>query len=238
MKAIRMYLGIEIAMALFNSCVMNCLETEKKFNDSTTSYPNLKPVKVDEIKTKLAQDGHKYKIVYIYDVCDNLFGKYISQTLIPQAEKDKDNIGIYAIASNCGWLKGIEPEFEKYNINLTPYYIRDNSPEYILYKNTTNDNLQGNRITRIAKHLFANTDKMDVISTNNTCFVVNSQNKIKLARYTCKTKQGIKSVVIPCPIEKIKEPLDKIDFDSIVEIEQEINVKDYIYIIYFEEYNK
>ena len=86
--------------------------------------------------------------------------------------------------------------------------------------------------------MFTNTDKMDKILTNNTCFVVNSDNKIKLARYTCNTKQGEKSVVIPCPIEKITEPLDKIDFDAITEIKQEANVNDYIYIIYFQEYDR
>ena len=132
----------------------------------------------------------------------------------------------------------LKPEFEKYNINLTPYYIHDNSPEYILYKNVKNIDRPDNRITRIAKNLFTNTDKMDKILTNNTCFVVNSDNKIKLARYTCNTKQGEKSVVIPCPIEKITEPLDKIDFDAITEIKQEANVNDYIYIIYFQEYDR
>ena len=233
-----LFTGLMLTVIMFNSCVQYCIETEKKFDNSTKSYPDLVPVKVDAIKTKSTQDNSKYKIIYIYEVCDNLFGKYISQTIIPQTKKDNNNIEIYAIASNCGWLKGIKPEFEKYNINLTPYYIHDNSLEYILYKNVKNIDRPDNRITRIAKNLFTNTDKMDKILTNNTCFVVNSDNKIKLARYTCNTKQGEKSVVIPCPIEKITEPLDKIDFDAITEIKQEANVNDYIYIIYFQEYDR
>lgn len=235
MKKIKIYVCLIVAIILLDSCVQVCVESEKKFVNSTSKYPNLTAVKVDDIKNKINQDNN-FKIIYIYEVCDNLFGKYISQNIIPYTEKH-NNITAYAIASNCGWLKGIEPEFNKHNIKLTPYYLRDNSPEYILYNKEKGNNQSDNRITRIAKHLFVNANSIEKIKTNNTCFVVNKENKIKLARLTCNTKQGKKSIIVPCPIEKISEPLNKVDFNSIIEINIEPNINDYLYLVYFSEYD-
>lgn len=222
--------AIALLATMLSSCVV-CIETERRYQRNPKKYTNLTPLTVAELKSKLQTDN--YKLVYIYEECEIVFGQYISKTLIPYVRQNKQlGIDLFAVNKHSGYLKDIEPTFEKNGIDLTPYYIRDNSPEFINYgKNRVAD-----RNERIAKALFSNAGKADKIP-NNVCYVVNKDNKIKLARYTCQTKQGPKSVVIPCPIERIKEPLDKIDFDAIVEIEQPIDETDYIYIIYFSKYN-
>lgn len=227
-----------LLIVMLSSCVQVCVETKQRYAKALQNYPDLIPLKVDEIETKMQEGGNEYKLVYIYDGCENMFGKYISQTLVPYAQNNRaQKIGVYAIANDCGWLKDIEPVFKNYNIELPRYYIRDNSPEFINHGKSSINDLPDNRSTRIAKRLFVNAEQADMIKTSNTCYVVNAENKIKLARYTCNTRQGVKSVVIPCPIERIAEPLDQVDFDSIMEIEQIADDTDDIYIIYFWRYN-
>lgn len=238
-----------LAALMFSSCVQVCVETERRYAEAPKKYPDLIPFTVNELASKIQSDGKDYKIVYIYDGCDNMFGRYISQSILPYVRNHPElGIGVYTLAGDCGWLEDIKPVFGKYNIDLPGCYIRDNSPEFINHgKNRIND-LPGNRLTRIANRLFVNAGNSDLIRTRNTCYVVNSENKIKLARYTCRTRQGVKSVVVPCPIERITEPLDKIDFDSVIEIEQsaddsgkftETDENDgYIHLIYFSQYNK
>ena len=86
MKKIKIYACLIVALLLLDSCVHVCVESEKKFVNSTSKYPNLTAVKVDDLKNKINQDNN-FKIIYIYEVCDNLFGKYISENIIPYTEK-------------------------------------------------------------------------------------------------------------------------------------------------------
>ena len=86
MKKIKIYVCLIVALLLMDSCVQVCVESEKKFVNSTSKYPNLTAIKVDDLKNKINQDNN-FKIIYIYEVCDNLFGKYISQNIIPYTEK-------------------------------------------------------------------------------------------------------------------------------------------------------
>lgn len=221
------------------SCVQICVETGRKYDKSTARYPDLVPLTVDEIALKMREKTPEYKILYIYDVCEHRFGKYISQTLVPYLRNNPStNVGIYAIANDCAWLQDIQPEFKKYGIDLKPYYIRDNSPAFVSHgKDFNKSTYPDNRFTRIARHLFTNAGQTDLITAHDNCYIVNAENKVKLARFTCNTKQGVKSVVAPCPIERIAEPLDQVDFDTILDIELVPDPADRDYLIHFWKYD-
>lgn len=47
------------------------------------NLPDLTSLTVNGIGYRMRQDGKEYKLLYIYNVCDYEFGKYISQTIIP-----------------------------------------------------------------------------------------------------------------------------------------------------------
>lgn len=230
-----MIITVALFAMMLSSCSMIelCFETEKKFKNAPTDYPNLIPVTVNEMKAKLETDGKEYKIVYLYDACDDEYGKYISETIMPYVARNAgSDAAVYAVNQDCGWLKEIEGTLKEHKIDLPPYYFRDNSPEFISYgKNRVTD-----RRSQIAKRIFTNTDAIGDVLTHNTCYLANSENKVKLVRYTCPTKQGEKSILLPCPLERITEPMNEVDFDEVLEVTLTGNEREAI--TYFDEYNK
>ena len=62
----RVILLSAVLLILCGCGIMDTVETEEKFRDAPELYPELTFVTVDELKERLTNDSHSYKII-IYD---------------------------------------------------------------------------------------------------------------------------------------------------------------------------
>ena len=201
---------------VYSQVIQNCRETKKKFENSA-QFTTLTPVTVSEMSELLKKD-EKMKIVIEYSPCFPGNLAYIENVILPYWNKqDKSKVSLYLIATNCGYLKAIEPFFAKNNLDIKRYYYKDNSEKFCVHSKKVNLN----RDKDIQKSHFVNADSFADFSSNDLkWFIANEHNYVKLVNYKgCDLKGKEHKQIMPILVESLPANINDLNFEVIDNIQ-------------------
>lgn len=197
---------------VYSQLIVDCRESKKKFEKSL-EHTTLTPVTVTEMSEILKNDK-KIKIVVKYSACFPKNLEYIENVILPYWNtQDKSKVSLYLIATDCGYLKGIEEFFVKNNLDIKRYYYRDNSDTYRIHGKNINDNRQKD----IQKSHFINGYTFPSFSVNGfNWFVADANNFVKLALYKDKNLKNIEcEQLLPIMIDSLPKDIRDVKFEAV-----------------------
>ena len=203
---------LSLSNVTYSQIIQDCRESKKKF-DNSSKFTTLTPVTINEM-SELLKNDKKIKIIIEYSPCFPTNLTYIEYVILPYWNKqDKSKVSLYLIATDCGYLKTIEPFFVKNNLDIKRYYYKDNSEKFCVHTKKVTEN----RYKDIQKSHFINGDSFDDFSSNDLkWFVANEHNHVKLVNYKGLDFKGKeKEQILPILVESLPADIKDLNFDII-----------------------
>ncbi|MCQ2330092.1 MAG: hypothetical protein MJZ93_06020 [Paludibacteraceae bacterium] len=202
-----------VVLALCSCNVHVVQETESKFREAPSKYPELTFVTVNELKNILYSDSSEYKvIIYNRAFINSGWNNMIKEELIPKWKSmDTTKVRLYIISLDCAYLDDMNSFFIKNGIDKPRYVIRDSTEKFCSYKFTNNKTEYCIRLTMITQTLCGNSSPITVKISPFTSLVLDKNNNMKLVETNYKGKLQI----VPLPFELMQDNLDETDFSTI-----------------------
>lgn len=234
MKAGRWFKIVVVACFLMTSCgkVVHVSETDKKFNEAETQYPELTYVTVEEFGRLIHSDNHKYKVVVVNDafIEGTNWSEHIASEIVPRWLKmDTTLVSLYLVAYDCAYLEEMDSFFVKRKINCPRYVIRDEQ-DWQVEKARKSDYYMSEMTPRLRRWAINADIVTDYIAMRNS-MVIDAKGRVKLALFHSKEGVACKAQILPVPFEMLPENMDSVDFGKVETIE--LGKDDEMFKLYF-----
>ena len=233
-QAGRWFKIVVVACLLMTSCgkVVHVKESDSKFNEAETQYPELTYVTVEELGRLIHSDHHKYKVVVVNDafIEGTNWSEHIASEIVPRWQKmDTTRVSLYLVAYDCAYLEEMDSFFIRHKIDCPRYVIRDEKDRQV--EKARKSNYYMSEMTPRLRRWAVNADMVtDYIAMQNS-MVIDARGRVKLALFHSDKGVSCKAQILPVPFEMLHESLDDVDFGKVETME--LCEEDEMYKLYF-----